>query len=135
MGLTGTGRPEKTVTAMSLIDAGYTNEFLFTLLPEAIHKRPTVDDLYAEKDGDSALVKAMKQRAREGAKKPMPLDQLGNRPTPRAKVHSRHDDLPNNAARPQPTQRVGEGRELLGPGAPAAGGYDVNAVRPRGIMR
>jgi hypothetical protein len=128
------GMQVRTVTAASLIEAGYTNDFLYTLAPEAPHKKPTADDLYVEKEGDSELVRDMKRRAREGIKTPMSLDQVGNQPVARARDYEAADDT-RDPATGQPTRRIGEGREFLGRGAPPPGGYNVDAARPRRIIR
>lgn len=134
---------KQTVTAQSLIEAGYTNDFLFKLVyeqgvkpsapkPQAPPKSTLDDD-----PADSPLVRDLKRKARESVQQPYPRGAHGERLDPRTAVPPRVNDPPDDTLGRQTRTRVGEGREHLGHGEPAAGGYSTTARRgaPQGFTR
>jgi len=135
----------KTHAAVDLIEEGYRNDFLFALCPHAAYAKPTKDELYAINEGDSELVKDMKRRAAGGVKNPLPLDKHGHRTMPKFSPSVKADDPPERLSVPGrgvsadtgDAQQVGLGREQLGCGNVAPGGYSANPSRgkPRGFIR
>ncbi len=129
----------KTHKAEALIAEGYQNDFLFALCPAAAYAKPTKETLYADAPGDSELVRDMKARAREGVKNPLPRDARGNPTVPNLRPPRDANDPPERitGANDGTAQRVGEGREMLGAGHVAPGGYSATPGRgkPRGFIR
>ncbi len=136
----------KTHAAVDLIEDGYRNDFLFTLCPQAAYAKPDKAELYAINEGDSELVKDMKRRAAGGVKNPLPLDKHGHRTMPKLSAGNvKADDPPERLSTPGvgvsaetgDAQQVGLGREQLGRGQVAPGGYSASPPngRPRGFIR
>jgi len=142
----------QTVSAEQLIEDGYQNDFLFKLAmqnPNSYKKstrtKPPAD--FDDKPGDTALVRDLKAKARAAIAgklaNPLPRGKHGERTIPKMATAPTNDPPEKitgqgvNATDGNP-HSVGVGREQLGRGVVAPGGYSTTPApsgRPRSYIR